>query len=111
MKYAVIFRADVNKLDDAYVEMAARMRELAMDKYGCTEFVAVTEDANEIAISYWQSLEQIKQWKQDVEHLAAQKLGKSRWYKSYQIQVVGIIREYSSTNENPQLCEKLHEKG
>jgi len=102
--YAVIFRAEVNALDDAYAKMAARMRELAMDRFGCTEFASVTEGTTEIAISYWQSQEQIKQWKQDVEHLAAQQLGKSRWYKSYHIQVVEIIREYSCLHETFHTC-------
>ncbi len=96
--YAVIFRAEVNRLDEAYVEMAARMRKLAMEKYGCTEFTSAIEGANEIAISYWQSQEQIRRWKQDVEHLAAQEFGKSKWYRSYHIQVVEIIREYRSNH-------------
>ena len=93
--YAVIFKAEINELDDAYSEMASAMRELAIDKYGCTEFVSITEGTQEIAISYWQSQEQIKQWKQDAKHLLAQELGKTKWYKSYKVQVVEIKREYS----------------
>jgi len=58
--YAVIFRAEINELDSRYSEMASRMRELAINKYGCIEFTSVTEGAQEIAISYWQDQEQIK---------------------------------------------------
>ena len=93
--YAVIFRAEINELDNAYSEMAARMRDLAVMKYGCTEFTAVTEGSKEIAISYWDDQAKIKAWKQDAEHLLAQELGRSKWYKSYQVQVVEIIRAYS----------------
>jgi len=93
--YAVIFKAEINKLDPSYHEMAAQMRDLARNQYGCTEFTSVTEGTQEIAISYWQNQEQIKQWKQDARHLAAQTLGRTQWYKSYQVQVVKIIREYS----------------
>jgi len=93
--YAVIFRSEVNKLDSRYSEMAAQMRELAINKYGCLEFTSVTEDAQEIAISYWQNQEQIKKWKQDSKHLVAQELGQAIWYKSYTVQVVEVIREYS----------------
>ena len=50
--YAVIFKAEINKLDSRYSEMASRMRELAINKYGCTEFISVTEGTQEIEISY-----------------------------------------------------------
>jgi len=93
--YAVIFRAEINKLDSRYSEVASQMRELAISKYGCTEFISVTEGTQEIAISYWQDQEQIKQWKQDSEHLVAQELGRSIWYKSYKVQISEILREYS----------------
>ena len=92
--YAVIFKAEINKLDKSYSETAQRMRELAVNKYGCTEFIAVTEGSHEIAISYWENQEQIKIWKQDAEHLVAQEFGRSTWYKSYKVQVVEVIREY-----------------
>lgn len=83
--YAVIFIAEINELDKAYSEMTLQMQELAMEKYGCSKFVSVTEGSHEIAISYWQDQEQIKKWKLDAEHLVAQKLGRSRWYISYKI--------------------------
>lgn len=93
--YAVIFIAEINKLDSRYSEMASQMRDLAINTYGCTDFTSVTEGVREIAISYWQDQEQIKEWKQDARHLVAQELGKTVWYKSYKVQVVEIIREYS----------------
>ena len=95
--YAVIFRAEINDLDGAYAAMAVRMRELAMNEYGCSEFTAVTEGTQEIAISYWHDQEQIKQWKQAAEHLVAQRHGRNKWYKSYQVQVVEIIRQYTDS--------------
>jgi heme-degrading monooxygenase HmoA len=95
--YAVIFKAEINEIDNAYSEMAAQMRDLAQNKYGCIEFTAVTEGANEIAISYWHTLEQIQLWKNAVNHTVAQELGRSKGYKEYQVQVVKIIREYKKT--------------
>ncbi len=92
--YAVIFKAKINKLDQAYSETATRMRELAINEYGCTEFVSVTEGEQEISISYWNNKKDIAAWKQNAEHLVVQELGKSEWYKSYQVQVVEVIREY-----------------
>ncbi len=79
--------------------MAERMRTLATCKYGCTKFISATEGAQEIAISYWNNLNDITEWKQNAEHLAAQALGKSEWYKSYHVQVVEIIREYEKISK------------
>jgi heme-degrading monooxygenase HmoA len=95
--YAVIFRAEILELDAEYAAMARRMRDLAIDEYGCVEFVACTEGINEVAVSYWESEEQIREWKQNAEHLVAQDKGRSKWYKSYTVQVVEIVRSYNST--------------
>jgi len=94
--YAVIFRAEISEFDSEYSEMAERMRDLAMNEYGCKNFVAATEGNTEIAISYWDSEEQIKEWKQNSEHLIAQGKGRSKWYKSYTVEIVDIVRSYSS---------------
>ncbi len=93
---AVIFRAEINELDDEYSAMTERMRELAFE-HGCKGFSACTEGTSEIAISYWDNESQIKEWKQNKEHLAAQELGRSKWYKSYNVQIVEIQREYGSS--------------
>ena len=98
--YAVIFKAEINKPDKNYSDTAKIMRQLAMDKYGCTEFVSVTEDGYEISISYWNNQEQIVSWKKDAEHLVAQKMGRSTWYASYKVEVVEVIREYTNFNNN-----------
>ncbi len=92
--YAVIFRATTKNLEPAYSEMVEKLRKIAFDKYACLDFVAVTEGNKEIAISYWNSLDDIKNWKQDVTHLMAQKLGQEKWYSTYQIQVVEVQKDY-----------------
>lgn len=94
--YAVIFRAEINQLDQEYTDTAVRMRELAINKYGCIELTVVTEGNQEIAISYWENEAQILAWKQDPEHIAAQQLGRSRWYKFCHVQIAKIEREYKS---------------
>jgi heme-degrading monooxygenase HmoA len=92
--YAVIFRAEFNHPDAGYSAAAARLRQLALNDYGCLKFISCSEDGREIAISYWSSLEDIQAWKNNTEHRKAQELGKSRWYKSYKVEVVEILREY-----------------
>ena len=92
--YAVIFKAEINKIDKLYSAIANRMRELAINEYGCIKFSSVTEGNNEIAISYWNTKEQIKEWKQNKEHLKAQELGKNKWYKTYSVEIVEVISQY-----------------
>ncbi len=93
--YAVIFRARVGEQDEGYDAMAQHMRELAFERYGCRDFIAVTEGDTEIAISYWDDEESIRRWKNDPEHSAGQQLGRDGWYRGYRVQVVEIRRECS----------------
>jgi heme-degrading monooxygenase HmoA len=94
--YAVIFKAQCRELDEHYGATAIRMRELAIKKYGCIEFISSYENGQEIAISYWDNLQQIKNWKSDKEHVIAQQNGKSLWYESYSVQITQIIKEYNN---------------
>ncbi|HSC69654.1 MAG TPA: antibiotic biosynthesis monooxygenase [Cellvibrio sp.] len=97
--YAVIFHAEIAQLDDEYFATAKQLRELALSQYGCLDFVATTEGEREIAISYWPSLEHIRHWKQNTPHLGAQQQGRSRWYKSYKVEVMEILRTYQQPND------------
>ena len=91
--YAVIFKATVAELDAEYLETAARLKELAFSKYGCREFSSVTEGNEEIAISYWETEQQILDWKNDLEHQLAQKRGREKWYRSFSVEVCEIVRK------------------
>lgn len=94
--FAVIFKAKVGKQDSYYLETISILRELAFNKYNCQDFIAVTENEKEIAISYWLSETDIQNWRKDAQHLVAQKLGKEKWYASYSVEVLEIKRRYSS---------------
>ena len=93
--YAVIFKAKTNKTDQAYTDTVNCMRKLAVNTYGCIEINSYTQDDVELTISYWPSKDHIKKWKNNPEHQRAQKLGKSKWYKSYKVQVVKVINQYN----------------
>ncbi len=47
-----------------------------------------------ITISYWNTKADILNWKNNLEHLKAQKLGKDLWYDSYNIRICRVEREY-----------------
>jgi heme-degrading monooxygenase HmoA len=60
-------------------------------------FLGVESARNEIVItvSYWKSLEAIKNWKQNLAHLDAQQLGVSKWYEKYTVRIALVEKEYS----------------
>jgi len=89
--YVVVFRAQINQLDEDYSRMASVLRERAFTQYGCLDFTSACEDGNELALSYWPSLEAIQAWKADPIHLQAQKLGARKWYKSFSVEVLASL--------------------
>ncbi|HIE77471.1 MAG TPA: antibiotic biosynthesis monooxygenase [Candidatus Thioglobus sp.] len=96
--YAVIFTAEIGSLDEQYYEKAKTMREIALNQYHCQGFNSTFEGNTEVSISYWSSLDDIKNFKNDSSHQEAQMVGKSKWYKSYSVEVTKVIRQYSYNN-------------
>lgn len=99
--YVVIFRARIRELDEDYVRWAARLRALALERYGCLAFHATTEGADEVALSYWPDLDSIRRWKADAEHAQAQALGRSRWYSHYAVEIAEVQRHYDWSRTTP----------
>ena len=91
--YSVTFTSIRTDGDDGYVEMAERMVELASEQPG---FLGV-ESAREaigITVSYWSNLEAIKQWKANIEHKEAQRLGREVWYLTFKVRISKVERDY-----------------
>lgn len=95
--FAVIFKAEIKVVDDAYWEMVAQLRKLACETYGCQNLTTVQEGVHELTVSYWESMEQIAQWRNDPLHKQAQRLGRKRWYRSYTVDVTEVKRHYKSS--------------
>lgn len=95
MKYVVIFKAKIKSLDQEYFDTANQLREKALTEFNCQKFEAVSENDFEIALSYWNSLEDIQAWHKDAEHQVAQCLGKQRWYKSFSVEICEVLKSYS----------------
>lgn len=91
--YAVIFSTIVEDNLEGYSETAQRMEELAQQQNG---YLGIESARNEIGItvSYWQTLEDIVAWKNNVEHTEARNLGREKWYKQYQLRICRVEREY-----------------
>lgn len=94
--YAVIFPSLQNENVNGYSEMAVRMLELAKERSGYLGMDSTRgEDGLGITVSYWKDEASILAWKKQVEHEGAQRLGRERWYRDYQVHVAKVERTYS----------------
>ena len=92
--YAVIFSSIRENDDIAYQDMAKKMDELAKTQSGFLGF-ETARDLLGVSVSYWENLEAIQKWKNNVDHIQAQNKGKSDWYSSYKVRIAKVEREYS----------------
>jgi len=91
--YAVIFTTKVTNNLAGYTETAERMEELAKKQKG---YLGIESARNKIGItvSYWQTLEDITNWKNNIEHTEVRNLGREKWYQQYQLRICKVEREY-----------------
>lgn len=73
--------------------MAMRMDELAKLQPGYLGIDSARSEMG-ITISYWRDLDSIKNWKQQMEHLEAQRRGRETWYERYTVRICRVEREY-----------------
>jgi heme-degrading monooxygenase HmoA len=91
--YAVIFTSLRTEGDNDYSAMADEMFELAKRQPGYLGFESAREGLG-ITVSYWRSLEDIKNWKANERHLFAQKTGREKWYEQYKVRICKVERDY-----------------
>lgn len=91
--YAVIFTSQRTEGDEGYSRMADRMAELAAQQPGYLGVESARDAAGlGITVSYWKDEASIQAWKAQIEHAAAQRLGKEKWYAGYSLRVAKVER-------------------
>jgi heme-degrading monooxygenase HmoA len=94
--YAVIFTSQRTDGDHGYAAMAAAMADLVVQQPGSLGLETVRgADGLGITVAYFKDEASISAWKQHARHLAAQRLGKERWYAHYELRVAKVERAYS----------------
>ncbi|MEX0607710.1 MAG: antibiotic biosynthesis monooxygenase, partial [Halofilum sp. (in: g-proteobacteria)] len=93
--YAVIFTSLRTEGDDGYAAMSERMIELAATQEGFLGVESAREGVG-ITVSYWRSLEAIREWKANSEHREAQRLGREHWYAQFRVRITKVEREYGN---------------
>lgn len=104
--YVVIFTSTQTDDTEGYSEMAEKMETLARHQEG---FIGIESARNTIGItvSYWKSLEAIKNWKANTEHLLAQQKGREQWYNWYNVKICKVEREYEFLRKQESHKQKL----
>lgn len=93
--FAVIFSSRRTEGDGGYNQMSSRMVELAMAQPGYLGAESARDHQGfGITVSYWDSLDAIKQWKRHSEHRIAQEFGITEWYKHYELRIAEVKYAY-----------------
>jgi heme-degrading monooxygenase HmoA len=103
----VLFRSRLTpEASNGYAEMAEQMSKLAQASPG---FIAekgfTAEDGERLTVVWWQDEDTLKQWRNHVQHLVAQRVGREKWY--YKLEVAPVTRSNNfERGEAEQRCQK-----
>jgi heme-degrading monooxygenase HmoA len=101
--FAVVFTSVRRSTDEpGYEATADRMVELASGQPGFLGLESVRDQSGVgITVSYWASLEAIRDWRAHAEHRVAQAQGRSTWYGEYRLRICRVERDlHFIANEN-----------
>ena len=94
--YAVIFSSQRTEGDNGYGETAQRMAELAAQQPGFLGMESTRgADGFGITAAYFDTEENIRAWKRNIEHAAARQKGREVWYAHYEIRIAKVERAYN----------------
>ncbi len=92
--YAVIFTSERTEVENGYGRASEMMVELASKQPGVLGVERVRgEDGFGITVSYWESLEAIQNWRENMQHRAVQERGKQEWYQRFMTRVCKVERD------------------
>ena len=94
----IVFRTTLRpEADEGLSELGMQMYLLAKDIPGFISYKDfASADGENLALVEFDSQENLSAWRHHPEHLAAQKVGKEKYFASYHIQVCKVIRSYGS---------------
>ena len=98
MSYVVIFRSKrTDSNSELYYEHNDKLQEKIKTIPGYLKHFGVRhpETREGITVVYFETIDAIKQWRDDFEHMAAKDLAKSHFYENYSIEILELQREQS----------------
>ena len=97
---AVIFEVTIRADQEPrrYFDLAAALRPRLeqVDGFISVErFQSLTTKGKYVSLSFWRDEAAVRTWRENVEHQAAQALGKSEIFGDFRIRVAEVVRDYS----------------
>ncbi|MCZ7552736.1 MAG: antibiotic biosynthesis monooxygenase [Anaerolineales bacterium] len=98
---AVIFEVyPIESGMDEYLAIAASLREFLQDRPGfisIERFQSFADEHKLLSLSFWESEEAIEEWRNVLEHRAAQQKGRRELFSRYRIRVAQVVRDYTES--------------
>jgi len=91
--YAVIFTSLRTNGDDGYGDAAEQMELLAKKQKGYLGIESARSEVG-ITVSYWESLEAIRDWKNQVDHTLIRNKGREKWYQKFKVRICKVESDY-----------------
>jgi len=93
----VLFRSKLTAAaGEDYAETAQALKEPARKYDGFVDIKSFTaEDGERLTVVRWKDLETLKPWRDDAKHMAANAMGRQRWYEYYNIEIATIVDQRS----------------
>ena len=90
--YAVIFTSIQSEVNKDYEEMTELIISLAKKQRGSLWVESARSNGIGITVSYWETEESIRNWKNHEKHLVARHEGRSGWYSDYHVHFAQVER-------------------
>ena len=95
--YAIIFEVwPFAKGRDRYFELAAQLKQILVSQPGfisVERFQSLIDEEKLLSLSFWESEQAIAGWREQLDHIDAQKEGKEKLFEAYRTLVVKVERD------------------
>jgi heme-degrading monooxygenase HmoA len=102
--HAVIFEVySKGKNRDEYLDIAKELKKqlIHVDGFISIErFQSLNDDNKILSLSFWESQEAIKNWKNNFDHLEAQQKGRNKLFLDYRIRIAEVGKDYTKETSN-----------
>lgn len=102
--YIVVFEVYTQgKKKDEYLDIAKELKKqlIKVDGFISIErFQSLNDDNKILSLSFWESQESIKNWKNNLNHLEAQQKGRNQLFLDYRIRIAEVVKDYTKETSN-----------
>ncbi len=102
--YAVIFEVEISdEKKNEYLEIAAMLKEQLIKMPGflsIERFQSLVDESKLLSLSFWEDENSLINWKKNIDHMAAQRKGRSSIFKDYRIRIAEVKRDYTMKTSN-----------